>query len=56
MKYTARPNISLNVVINGPDAAAGFIPNLSNMIGVMVPEREASKTTLISEAATTIEI
>ena len=33
------------VVINGPDASAGFMPNLSNNNGVIVPMIEANKTT-----------
>ena len=55
-KYTAKPKISLKVVIKGPEAAAGFMSNLSNIIGVMVPESEAKSTTQAREIDTIIEI
>lgn len=45
LKYTAKPNKSLKVVINGPEAKAGLIPNLSKTKGVIVPITEASITT-----------
>jgi hypothetical protein len=53
VKYTAKPSKSFAVVIKGPDATAGFILNLSKMIGVIVPIREASITTDNKAIATT---
>ena len=47
------PIISLAVVINGPEAMAGFIPNLSNKSGVTVPVNEAKTTTETNEKQTT---
>ena len=40
MKYIAKPNISIEVVINGPEANAGLNPNLSSIMGVRVPINE----------------
>ena len=45
MKYIAKPNISIEVVINGPEANAGLNPNLSSIIGVKVPINEEIITT-----------
>ena len=52
-KYTAIPKMSLAVVIKGPDATAGLIPNLSKIKGVMVPVKEATNTTEINATETT---
>lgn len=54
MKYTAKPSRSLEVVIKGPEANAGLIPNLFNANGVTVPINEANITTQKSEIETTI--
>lgn len=50
------PRISLVVVMNGPEAKAGLIPNLSRINGVDVPVKEASMITQIREMATTFAI
>ena len=44
---------SLAVVMKGPEANAGLIPNLSNIKGVKVPIKEAKRTTEKRAIATT---
>tara|TARA_Y100000746_G_scaffold96406_1_gene82045 strand:+ start:2827 stop:3033 length:207 start_codon:yes stop_codon:yes gene_type:complete len=56
MKYIAKPNISIEVVINGPEANAGLNPNLSSIIGVKVPINEEIITTVNNENETINEI
>ena len=50
------PQISLLVVINGPVAKAGSIPNLSNNNGIKVPISEAMIITEIKAMVTMIPI
>ena len=52
-KYVVRPNRSLIVVINGPDANAGLNPNRLRMSGVTVPTKEENNTTPKSAIETT---
>ena len=46
--------MSFAVVINGPEAMAGFTSNLSRIIGVMVPIIELMITTVNIATPTTI--
>ena len=48
--------MSLNVVIKGPEAAAGLMSNLSKTMGVIVPDNDASKTTQVNAMATINEM
>ena len=50
------PQISLLVVINGPVASAGSIPNLSNNNGIKVPIKEAIIITETKAMVTIIPI
>ena len=56
MKYIANPNMSIDVVINGPEANAGLNPNLSSIIGVRVPINDEIITTVNNENETINEI
>ena len=52
MKYIANPNMSIDVVINGPEANAGLNPNLSSIMGVSVPINDEIITTVNNENET----
>ena len=52
MKYIANPNMSIDVVINGPEANAGLNPNLSSIMGVIVPINDEIITTVNNENET----
>ena len=56
MKYIANPNMSIDVVINGPEANAGLNPNLSSIMGVSVPINDEIITTVNNENETINEL